>query len=358
MRIGIIGFPQAGKRTLIAALQSREKVLPEKKRSNQQIVVNVPDERLNKLSAIFKPRKQVNATVEYWLLPDVETGASGKQSNATWLSELKKVDAILMIVRAFHSDIIPHPMGKVDPLADAQWLSEELLLNDLSVVETRLERLGRQIAKTNAAVDVKEQAILNRCRQVLEQGQPLRRVEFNAEEERVLRGFQFLSAKPLIFGVNVAEEQLNELATVEAAFAPLIGPKTVIVPFSAQIEKEIAALDSSEQPEFLAPLGLTAPLVERLLRSSYALLQQISFFTVGEDECRAWTIKQGTPAVNAARAIHSDIERGFIRAEVVSWSDLVAQGNLTTCRKLGLLRSEGKQYIVRDGDVIEFLFNV
>lgn len=359
MKIGIIGFPQAGKRTLVDSLKQRSTpVTVGKKTNSQQLVVNVPDERLNQLSELFKPRRQVNATVEYLLLPDIEVSFSGKHGGSSWLSELKNVDAILILLRAFRSETVPHPLGRVDALADAQWLSEEILLTDLAVVETRLERLAKQLKKTNAIADQQEQALLRRCQEALENGNPLRALNFNDEENKLLRGFQFLTAKPVIFGLNLDEQQLTEPDDWLKTFAPLLTAQTTVIPLSARIEHEIAQLEPADQPEFLAALGLKAPMLDRLVRTSYELLQLISFFTVGEDECRAWTIKRGTPAVQAARAIHSDIERGFIRAEVVFWADLIAQRSLATCRKMGLLRSEGKQYIVQDGDVIEFLFNV
>lgn len=359
MKIGIIGFPQSGKRTLVEALLPRSALSSaSKKKTNQQLIVNVTDERLNQLSNLFQPRRQVNATVEYWLLPDIEISPNGKHGGSTWLSELKNVDAILILLRAFRSESVPHPLGRVDAIADARWLTEELLLADLAVVESRLERLAKQIKKTNAASDQLEQALLRRCQDVLERGEHLRTLDFTNEEHKLLRGFQFLTAKPVIFGLNLDEQQLTEPETLLETFAPLLAAHTTIIPLSARIEYEITLLEPKEQPEFLSALGLKTPVLDRLVRASYDLLQLISFFTVGEDECRAWTIKRGTPAGQAARAIHSDIERGFIRAEVVYWADLIAQQSLAACRKMGLLRSEGKQYLVQDGDVIEFLFNV
>ncbi len=358
MKIGIVGLSGAGKNTLLATLINRSNSTPGRKIGGAQITVKVPDLRLNNLSTLFKPRRQVNATVEYSLLPDFEPQANGKRAPAAFLNDLKKVDAILLVLRAFRDDSVPHPLGRIDPYADAQWLYEELLLHDLAIIETRLERLARQIQKTNSADDKKEQALLQRCQQYIENSEPLRQIAFTQEEEKILRGFQFLTAKPILFGINLDEHNLANSAAITASFAPLLTARTALVPLSAKVEQEIAMLDSADQPTFLKEIGVSEPALDRLIRASYGLLEIISFFTVGEDECRAWTIRRGTTASGAARAIHSDIERGFIRAEVVPYDVLWQQGSLAACRSQGSIRSEGRHYIVQDGDIIEFLFNI
>jgi hypothetical protein len=277
------------------------------------------------------------------------------------LPALRGVDALVHVVRAFASDTVPHPDGSVDPLRDAKMLDLELILADLGAVERRLERLVANIKKANKPEDVAERALFEKMKASLEAERPLRELALSDDERRRARNYSFLSEKPVLLAVNLGEDQVRGARDYLAAsglqdFAKR--PGFALCPVSAPIEAEMAALSAEDAAAFRADLGLHEPGLERVIQTSYALLGLVSFLTAGEDECRAWTIRRGTRAPAAAGAIHSDIERGFIRAEVVAFSDLVAAGSLAQCREKGTLRLEGKDYEVQDGDVINFRFNV
>jgi GTP-binding protein YchF len=316
----------------------------------------VPDDRLDQLTALFNPRKRVPATVEFADIAGV-AGAKGGAQALLDVAPFRNADALLHVVRMFRDPAVPHPSGSVDPARDVRAMEDEIILADLGVVERRLERLERDIKKTNTADLRKEKDILARCREALESGRPLRALELNADDAKRLRGFQFLSAKPLLIVLNLDEADLGQasdavkLAGLESF---LTGAATRAVPICAKIELEIAQLEEGDREAFMADLGLHESGLDRVIRASYDLLGYISFFTVGEDECRAWSIPRETPAVLAAGEIHSDISRGFIRAEVVRYEHLLARKTLAACRDHGELRLEGKDYIVLDGDVINF----
>jgi hypothetical protein len=316
----------------------------------------VPDGRLDGLTAQFKPRKRVPATVEF---ADI-AGTGGARMGAQALLDVapfRNADALLHVVRMFRDPSIPHPAGPVDAARDVRAMEDEVILADLGVVERRLERLERDLKK-GAASDVrKEQEILVRCRAALEDGRPLRALEVPPDDRKRLRGFQFLSAKPLLLVLNLDEADLpraDDAVRLAGLESIISGAATRAVPICAKIELEIAQLDAADAAAFMADLGLRESGLDRVIRASYDLLGYISFFTVGEDECRAWSIPRDTPAVLAAGEIHSDISRGFIRAEVVRYEHLLARGSLAACREHGELRLEGKDYIVLDGDVINF----
>jgi hypothetical protein len=276
----------------------------------------------------------------------------------------KNADALVHVVRAFEDPAVPHPSGAVDPLRDAQSVEDELILADLGVAERRLERIEKELKKNRTADLERERDVLTLCRPALEEGRPLRALDLQGEDLKRLRGFQFLSAKPLLVVINLDERQLAEGAATridKAAEATGLTPflsraRTAAVAVCARIELEIAQLDAADRAGFLADLGLTESGLDRVIRASYDLLGYISFFTVGEDECRAWSIPRATPAQLAAAEIHSDIARGFIRAEVVSYDALTARGSMAACRDHGEVRLEGKDYIVLDGDIINFRF--
>jgi len=298
----------------------------------------------------------VPATVEF---ADI-AGVGGAKTGAAALLDVapfRNADALLHVVRMFRDPAVAHPAGTIDPARDVRAMEDEVILADLGVVERRLERLERDLKKGNNADLRKEQEILLRCRTALEEGRPLRALDLGSDDAKRLRGFQFLSAKPLLIVLNLDEADLPHaddavrLAGIETFLA---GAATRAVPICAKIELEIAQLDDADAAAFMADLGLRESGLDRVIRASYDLLGYISFFTVGEDENRAWSIPRNTSAVLAAGEIHSDISRGFIRAEVVRYEHLIARGTLAACRDHGELRLEGKDYVVQDGDVINF----
>ncbi len=358
LRAGLIGFPSTGKSTLFRLLTSaREGTRPTQGKADANVgVARVPDARLDRLSAMYNPRKTVPATVEFADMAGAAR-AGGGAKDLLDVGPFRNADALLHVVRVFRDESIPHPAGSIDAARDAQAMEDELLLADLLVVERRLERLDKDL-KRGATPDLKrEQDVLTLCRAALEEGKPLRALGLGGDDLKRLRGFQFLSAKPLLIVINIDERDLPQLdRAIELAglteFVSRAG--TLAVPLCAKIELEIAELSPEDAAAFMADLGLTASGLDRVIRASYDLLGYISFFTVGEDECRAWSIPRNTPAQLAAGEIHSDISRGFIRAEVVTYDSLIARGSYAACRDKGEVRLEGKEYIVQDGDIINF----
>jgi GTP-binding protein YchF len=358
MKVGIIGVSSSGKSALFQLLTGSAPPPAAGRPEPRLGIARVPDRRVEALADLFRPRKKTPATVEYVDVPGV---AKGEGAALVDLPALRGVDALVHVVRAFDSETAPHPDGSLDPLRDAKMLELELILADLSSAERRLERLAANIKKANRAEDVGEREVFLKLKEALEAERPLREVELTEEERRRLRGYSFLSEKPMLLAVNLAEPLLRDAATYldESGLAAYAArPQLALCPISAPIEAEMAQLAPEDARAFREDLGLAEPGLERVIQTSYALLGLISFLTAGEDECRAWTIRQGTRAQQAAGTIHSDIERGFIRAEVVPFDDLIAAGSIAACREKAMLRLEGKEYVVRDGDVINFRFNV
>ena len=355
MQLGILGLQKAGKTTLFNTLTaSREatgKFLASE--ATHLGVAKVPDPRLAALRDLFQPKKYTPATVEYVDIPGISKGEGAESLD---LAKLKTVDALLHVVRAFEDAEIPHPDGGVDPLRDVRTVDLELILADHTLVERRLERLEKAGKRGASPEEERERKLLQEIvLPALEAERPVRALRLDAEDERLLRGYQLLTAKPMLVVLNVDE---GAVATAQPGdFGIDISAQPAIV-VSAPIEEEISRLSPAEQKEFLTDLGLAEPSLDRVLRASFELLGRIAFFTVGEDEVRAWTIRRGIHAKEAAGSIHSDIERGFIRAEVVACEALLQWKSLAHCREKGLLRLEGKDYIVADGDVINFRFNV
>lgn len=360
LRTALIGYPATGKTTLFR-LMTEAHDAPRAAHGRLEATLGmarVPDPRLDVLTAMYNPRKRVPATVEF---ADIPGRASGTGADALLdVAAYRNADALVHVVRAFTDPAIPHAAGSVDPRRDARAMEDELILADLAVVEKRLDRLAKDLKKSRTADLEREQAILLRCKPHLENGSPLRVLELDGEDRRRLRGFQFLSAKPLLIVLNVDE------GDVAADLEPLIerhgltdlaaGPQTRAMALCAKIELEIAQLEPADAAAFLADLGLAASGLDRVIRASYELLGYISFFTVGEDECRAWSIPRGTPAQAAAGEIHTDLSRGFIRAEVVAYDRLIARGAMSACRDHGEVRLEGKEYTVLDGDIVNVRF--
>lgn len=353
LRIGIVGLAQVGKTTLFRTLTHAHGAGLGSGRPEAHVgVVHVPDARLDRLSAMFQPKKTIYASVEYVDTPGsvIELARSGVQAAA-----LRDMDALAHVVRAFEDVALPPEGGSVDPRRDIENVELELVLSDLASVEKRLERLEKDIKKQKNPALEKEYHILERCKQALEKQTPLRELEFPPDEEKLIRGFTFLSSKPMLYVLNLGEQDAAK-ANAADEFAAQAGlkqrPKTEVTAVCGKVEAELAELSDTEAAEFLASYGLTESAVARLIRSSYHLLGLISFFTVGEDECRAWTVRSGTPAVEAAGAIHTDLQKGFIRAEVVRYDDLISAGGLAETRQHGTLRLEGKEYLVKDGEIM------
>jgi GTP-binding protein YchF len=309
---------------------------------------------------MYNPKKRAAATIEFTdLIAPTRTGAQALVDVAGY----KNADALVHVVRAFRDEAIPHPAGSVNPARDAQAMEDELLLADLGVAERRLERIEKDLKKGRSAELERERALVQRCKDALEEGTPLRALELAGDDLKLLRGFQFLSAKPLLLVINLDESDLADVGSDVQRAAEKTGvtgflahAATRAVALCAKIELEISQLEGDDAKAFLADLGLTESGLDRVIRTSYDLLGYMSFFTVGEDECRAWSIARGTPAQLAAGEIHSDIQRGFIRAEVVAYDALTTRGSMAVCREHGEVRLEGKEYVVQDGDVINFRF--
>jgi GTP-binding protein YchF len=356
MQLGILGFPKVGKTTLFNILTASHQATDKFSASRQTNVgvAQVPDARLERLRDLFAPKKYTPATVEYVDIPGIRQGEGAESLD---LGKLRTVDALVHVVRAFEDPELPHPQGSVDPARDIANFELELILADHEVVERRLEKLQQAQKRGLKPDEERERELLaDTVLPALEAERPLREVELAPDDERRLRGFQLLSARPVLVVLNVGEADLAGADPQRLGWGPRPGSEVVVM--SAPIEQEIAGLSRDEQREFLGELGLAEPSLDRIIRASYHLLGLLSFFTVGEDEVRAWTLRRGTRAREAAGAIHSDIERGFIRAEVVGCEDLVRLGSLAACRTAGLLRLEGKEYEVQDGEVIHFRFAI
>jgi GTP-binding protein YchF len=365
LRAALIGFASSGKTSLFQLMTSAAGTARTAHGKGEISVgiSKVPDARLDRLTAMYNPRKRVPATVEF---TDLAVAGAGGAKALVDVVAYKNADALVHVLRAFRDPAVAHPSGSVDPARDARAMEDELILADLGVAERRLERLEKDLKKSRSADLEREREILLVCRRALEDGRPLRALDLHGDDLKRLRGFQFLSAKPLLIVINLDEADLTaggETATRidRAADASGLTPflshaATAAAAVCAKIELEIAQLETGDAAAFLADLGLAESGLDRVIRASYDLLGYISFFTVGEDECRAWSVPRGTPAQLAAGEIHSDIARGFIRAEVVSYDHLNARGTMAACRERGELRLEGKEYIVQDGDIINFRF--
>jgi GTP-binding protein YchF len=349
LKTGIVGLAQAGKTTLFRILTHAHGSGLASGRPEAHVgVVHVPDARLDRLKEMYQPKKTVYASIEY-----VDTAGSvidlaraGAQT-----ASLREMDALAHVVRAFDDP----GAGTPDPQRDIENVELELILSDLAVVEKRLERLEKDLKKQKNPALQKELNVLQASKAALEKQIPLREVARDAEEERLIRGFTFLSSKPMLYVLNLGEKDAARADAAEdfARAARLRQrPKTAVSAVCGNVEAELAELEDSGAAEFLASYGLKESAVARLIRSTYHLLGLISFFTVGEDECRAWTIRAGTTAVEAAGEIHTDLQQGFIRAEVVGYEDLIAAGSLAEARNRGQLKLEGKEYVVTDGEIV------
>ncbi|MHB1132538.1 MAG: redox-regulated ATPase YchF [Chloroflexota bacterium] len=357
MEIAVTGLPGSGQSTVFAALAGRALPLEGSRRGEAPVaVVKVPDARVPALAEMFNPRKVTPAEVRYVEAPGLTRAGRATEGWTALLTQLRQADAILLVLRAFEDPAYPHPAGNVDPVRDLGDMQSELLLADLIAVEKRLERLEKETKAGAKPQQAQERDLLVRCKGLLDAGEPLREIELSTADRKLLSGFGFLTLKPLLLIANAGTSTpLEQLAGLEQEAAEIGAPYLAL---DGKLERELVELEPAEQSEMLEAFGLAEPALGRAIRASYAVLDLISFFTVGEDEVRAWTVKRGATAPEAAGVIHSDLQRGFIRAEVITAADLLRLGSLNEGKRHGLLRSEGKTYVVQDGDVINVLFNV
>jgi ribosome-binding ATPase len=368
MKTGIIGLPQVGKTSLFRILTKAHLSLSHANPREAHVgVAKVPDDRLDRLSAQYNPKKLTHASVEY-----VDLGAIGQEAlkESAYLGHLRQVDAIAHVVRAFEDDSIPH-VGSIDPLRDIKNVEFDLMVSDLGQIEKRLERVEKDLKKMKSADLEKEFELLKRAKAHLETERPLRELEMTPEDKKRFRGFMFLSEKPILYVLNISESselgkdleqavnkyQVAKLLTAHVTAGATDRPAgrnsaAAATAICGKVEAELSEMSDADAAEFLSSYGLKESGLTRLIRTTYALLGLISFFTIGEDECRAWTIPLNTRAVNAAGAIHSDLEKHFIRAETIRWDQLLEAGSEANARAKGILRLEGKDYIVQDGDVL------
>ncbi len=352
MKLGIIGLPQSGKTTIFNAV-TRGNTPTTASAGRMEVhtaVVDVPDERVDKLSAMFKPRKTIYAKVTYADIAGLEGGAAKTGISGQLLNQLTQMDGFLLVVRGFLDENVPHPSGSVDPRRDVEAMLGELLLNDLVAVERKLDRLTEERKKggTDKVLNERQTVLFKRLQEALNANIPLRKLEFNAEESRELASFGLLTRKPILTVFNMGEGQ-------PAPDIPLDHPSVALM---GKLEMEIAQLSPEDAEVFMKEYGIEELSLSRMIRLSYDLLQLQSFFTVGEDEVRAWTTRRGATAVEAAGEIHTDIQRGFVRAEVVAYHDLIALGGMNEAKAKGRLRLEGKEYVVQDGDIMHVRFNI
>ncbi len=356
MNFVLFGYPKSGKTTLFNLLTQAKIEIKDynsrKKEPNLRTCL-VPDDRLDKLDALYPEKQKKPATVDFVDLAGI---SYGQMKNSSYLDYLRKTDGLIHVVRGFYNPQIPHPKGKVSPPEDITTMEEELILADLISVENRLEKLEKEIKRSKQAELEREKIILETLSSHLEQRRPIREIELSASEEKIIKNFSFLTQKPLLHMINIDEKDIPHLENPWQIF-PLLQKDKPVLAFCGKIELEIMELEEAEKNIFLKEYGLKEASVNRFLRTSYKLLGVITFYTIGKEEVKAWTIKKNSTAVQAAGLIHTDIAKGFIRAEVISVDKLLDFASFQTAKEKAALRLEGKDYLVQDGDVIYFRFS-
>lgn len=355
MQIGIVGLPFSGKSTLFQTITKTHLDASELTKSEtHQAVIKVPDERLEILTEMFNPKKKVDATIEVVDVVGLQKGDSGStQFTGNFLGKVKTNDALVQVVRMFNNPAVAHPDGSVDLMRDIESFETEFIISDMSLIEKRLETINKQIMKTQDDNLKRELPVLEKSFKFLEEEKPLRQSGLSAEEIQLLKSYQLLSIKPMLIAINLDESQVSDSEKIiEQVKQKKEDENTKVISFFGQIEMEMSELSDEDSEVFMKEYGIEDSALDTLIREAYNLLGLQSFFTVGEDECRAWTIKKGMTAQEAAGEIHTDFYKKFIRAEVVSYEDYIELGSFAKAKEAGKWRLEGKEYIVKDGDII------
>ena len=362
MQVGIVGLSFSGKTTIFNALtRARAKTgdFSAGEKEPNRAVVKIPDDRVYRLAELYNPKKVTPGEVEWVDVGGLTQQIKEKPSEAEFLRHLRDVDALALVVRVFEDENIAHPQGKVDPKRDIESFELDMIVIDLDTIEKRMTKLEKSLKTAKSDSDRKELELLARCKEALEKEMPLRDLDFSSEDEKWLRGFAFLSLKPLCVLLNLGEADIKNKEALEKEYTQILKhKKTGITSACGKLEAELSQLEEEDRGSFMQELGIAESALDRILDLSYRLLGLISFFTANENEVKAWTIPSGTTALKAAGTVHSDMEKGFIKAEVLNFDQLMEAGSVHHAREKGKLRLEGKEYLVQDGDVIFFRFNV